>query len=116
MILLYQTRFLKATPMTKNTVSADGGAMPKAVLTRHNLIDEASGEVNVWVLKGLARREALRTWGEITPRSLRSSLSEFAAMIPELRTAWRQRHGVPVGAVTVTAFGQTREGVRRSAF
>jgi hypothetical protein len=29
MILLYQTRNLKATPMTKPTVSAAGGAMPK---------------------------------------------------------------------------------------
>ena len=29
MILLYQTRTLKATPMTKTTVTTAGGAMPK---------------------------------------------------------------------------------------
>jgi hypothetical protein len=102
--------------MTKPIVSAAGGAMPSAILTRHNLIDQENGEVNVWVLKGLARREALRTWGEITPRSLRSALREFASLIPELQAAWRQAHGLPVATTMVTPHGRAREGVRRSAF
>ncbi|QPF83931.1 hypothetical protein IC762_30440 [Bradyrhizobium genosp. L] len=81
--------------MTKPTVSAAGGAMPSRILSRHNLIDEATGEVNLWVLKGLARREALATYGAITPRSLRSALREHAGPIPQLQTAWRERHGCP---------------------
>ncbi len=85
-------------------------------LCRHNLINAETGEVNVSVLKGLARREALRTWGEITPRSLRSALREFAGMIPELQTAWRQSHGLPVESVMCAPYGDAREGVRRSAF
>jgi hypothetical protein len=39
MILLYQARTLKATPMTKPTVSAAGGAMPK--LNRQVLMTRA---------------------------------------------------------------------------
>jgi hypothetical protein len=101
--------------MTKPTVSAASGAMPR-VVTRHNLIDEETGETNLWALKALARREAMATWGEITPRSLRSALREFAGMLPEMQTAWRYRHGLPVECVMCTPHGTAREGVRRSAF
>jgi hypothetical protein len=100
--------------MIKNTVSAGGGAM--SALTRSNLIDEQTGEVKLWVLKGLARREAMQTYGAITPRSLRSALQFYADMLPEMKTAWRERHGLPVEYVTVTAYGKSRDGVRRSAF
>ena len=100
--------------MTNTTVSTAGGALP--ALSRHNLIDEVTGEVNVWALKGLARREAMQTWGEITPRSLRSSIREFAGMIPQLQCAWRIRRSLPVEMVAITAYGNAREGVRRSAF
>jgi hypothetical protein len=51
--------------MTKATVSAAGGAMPRTQISRTNLIDEATGEVNRWVLKGLARKEAMATYGAI---------------------------------------------------
>jgi len=85
-------------------------------LTRSNLIDEATGEVNLWVLKGLARREAVLTYGAITPRSLRSALKMFAGMLPSMQDAWRERHGLPVDYTTVTAFGRQHDGLRRSAF
>jgi hypothetical protein len=62
------------------------------------------------ILKGLARREAMRTWGEITPRSLRAAIRLCADMIPEMQCAWRQRDGLPV------AMTPARDGVRRSAF
>jgi hypothetical protein len=42
MILLYQTRTLKATPMTKTTVSTAGGAMPK--------IDRAALMTRAWAI------------------------------------------------------------------
>jgi hypothetical protein len=42
MILLYQTRHLKATPMTKPTASSAGGAMPK--------IDRASLMTRAWAI------------------------------------------------------------------
>lgn len=87
-----------------------------AVLTQNQLIDEETGEVNLWVLKGLARREAMRTWGEITPRSLRSSLRQYAGMIPQMQTAWRERRGLPVNYVIVTPFGHPKAGVRWSEF
>jgi hypothetical protein len=60
--------------------------------------------VRKWVLKGLARREAMRTWGEISPHSLQASIRLYADIIPEMQCAWRQRHG------------QSRNGVRGSAF
>jgi hypothetical protein len=85
-------------------------------LTRSNLIDETTGEVNLWVLKGLARREAMLTYGAITPRSLRSALKMFAGMLPSMQDAWRDRHGLPVDYTTVTAFGRHHDGLRRSAF
>lgn len=102
--------------MTKPTVSAAGGAMPRTQLSRTNLIDEATGEVNLWVLKGLARKEALATYGAITPRSLRSGLKMFAGMVPTLQDAWRDRHGLPVQSSTVTSYAKPCSGVRRAAF
>jgi hypothetical protein len=86
------------------------------ILSRHNLIDEATGEVNLWALKGLARREAMATYGAVTPRSLRQALQMYAGMLPTMQTAWRMRHGLTVEMVTITAYGPAREGVRRSAF
>lgn len=102
--------------MRKNTLPVNGGAMPLPALTIRNLLDEETGEVKLWVLKGLARREALRTWGEITPRSLRSAVRMIADNVPEMQCAWRQRHGLPVAMTTVAPYGTTRDGVRRSAF
>ncbi|MGY4237291.1 hypothetical protein ACVIIW_006238 [Bradyrhizobium sp. USDA 4449] len=100
--------------MSMNTFPVKGGAMP--ALTIRNLIDEETGEVKLWVLKGLTRREAMLTWGEMTPRSLRASVRVVADMIPEMQCAWRQRHGLPVATTLVSAFGTARGGVRRSAF
>jgi hypothetical protein len=102
--------------MNKTTVSADGEAMPEAILTRHNLINQTTGDVNVAVLKGLVRRRAMQDYGAITPRSRRSALREYAGMIPELKRAWRERHGLTVATTMVCAYGIAREGVRRSAF
>ncbi|MGL3111929.1 hypothetical protein [Bradyrhizobium sp. BR 1432] len=102
--------------MTSNTFPVNGGAMPAAILTIRNLIDEETGDVKLWVLKGLARREALRTWGEISPRALRSAVRMIADRIPEMKCAWRQRHGLPVAMSTITPYGTARDGVRRSAF
>lgn len=87
-----------------------------SALTRSNLICEETGEVKLWVLKGLARREAMKTWGAITPRSLREALRVVADLIPEMQCGWRQRHGLPVASSTVTSFAPDRDGVRRSAF
>lgn len=102
--------------MSKNTLPVNGGAMPLSALTIRNLLDAETGEVKLWVLKGLARREALRTWGEITPRSLRSAVRMIADNVPEMQCAWRQRRGLPVAMTTITPYGVAREGVRRSTF
>jgi len=102
--------------MSKNTFPVSGGAMPAAVLTIRNLIDEETGEVKIWVLKGLARREAMLTWGEISPRALRAAVRMIADMIPEMQCAWRQRRGLPIAMTTITPYGSARDGVRRSAF
>lgn len=85
-------------------------------LTRANLIDQQTGEVNLWVLKGLARREAMATYGAITPRSLRSALKMYAGMIPTMQDAWREQNGHQLDYSTVTPFGRQRHGVRLSAF
>jgi hypothetical protein len=90
--------------------------MPATRLTHHALIDEETGEVNVTVLKALARRRAMHDYGAITPRSLRSALREYAGMVGEKQTAWRYRHGLPVETVLCTPYGEARGGVRRSAF
>jgi len=87
-----------------------------ATLTVNNLIDEETGEVRLAVLKGLARREAMLTYGAITPRSLRSGLKMYADRLPELICAWRQRHGLPVETTMIEPFGRQVEGVRYSAF
>lgn len=100
--------------MSKSTLPVIGEAMP--ALTRRNLIDEETGEVNLWVLKGLARREAVLTWGEISPLSLRKSVRMIADLIPEQQVAWRQRHGLPIATSTITPYGTAPDGVRRSAF
>ncbi|MET4801226.1 hypothetical protein [Bradyrhizobium sp. LB11.1] len=102
--------------MRNNAFPVNGGAAPAATLTIRNLIDEETGEVKMWVLKGLAHREAMLTWGEISPRSLRSAVRMIADTIPEMQCAWRQRHGLPVAMSTITPYGTARDGVRRSAF
>jgi len=86
------------------------------ILTIHNLIDDETGEVDLSVLKALARRRAMQDYGAITPRSLRSALRECAGMIPEKQCAWRMRRGLPVPTTLVTPYGEASEGVRRSAF
>ena len=86
------------------------------VLTVSNLVDEATGETNIAVLKGLARRRALADYGAITPRSLRSALHHYSDALAQMQTAWRERHGLPVEYVMMTAYGTPRAGVRRSAF
>lgn len=86
------------------------------MVTRHDLLDEETGEVNLGALKALARREAMATYGAITPRSLRSSLREVSGLLPELQAAWRERHGLPIPTTTITPFGNVPDGVRRSAF
>ncbi|OSI67655.1 hypothetical protein [Bradyrhizobium canariense] len=102
--------------MSKNTFPVNGGATPATTLTVRNLIDEDTGEIKVWVLKGLARREAMLTWGSITPRALRGAVRMIADLIPEMQCAWRQRHGLPVAMTTVASYAPARDGVRRSAF
>lgn len=75
--------------MPKNTFSVNGGAMP--VLTVNNLVDETTGETNISVLKGLARRRAMADYGAITPWSLRSGLRHYSDALAQMQTAWRER-------------------------
>jgi hypothetical protein len=86
------------------------------VLTVSNLVDEATGETNIAVLRGLARRRAFADYGAITPRSLRSAIRHYSDALAQMQTAWRERHGLPVEYVMVTSYGVPRDGVRRSTF
>lgn|SRR5665213_825850 len=99
----------------KNTpVSAAGGAMP--VLSVNNLIDEATGQTNRAVLRGLVHRRAMADYGELSPRAIRSSQRYYGPLLAQMLCGWRQRNGKPVAYVTVSAFGASRDGVRRSQF
>jgi hypothetical protein len=100
--------------MPKNTFPVNGGAMP--ALTVSNLVDEATGKLNLAVLKGLSRRRAMADYGEITPRSLRSSIRFYGDVLAQMQSAWKERHGLPIEYVMVTSYGTPRDGVRRSAF
>jgi hypothetical protein len=100
--------------MTKSTVSTAGGAMP--VLTVSNLVDETTGKLRLSVLKGLSRRRAIADYGEISPRSLRSSIRFYGDALAQMQSAWKERHGLPIEYVMVTSYGPPRDGVRRSAF
>jgi hypothetical protein len=102
--------------MTEPTVSAAGGAMPANVLSLNNLIDEATGQTNRLVLRGLVHRRAMADYGELSPRAIRSSQRYYGPLLAQMLTAWRQRSGRPVALVTISAFGTPREGVRRSQF
>jgi hypothetical protein len=116
MILLYQTRTLKATPMTSTTVSAAGGAMPSKALSLNNLIDQETGETNRDVFKGLCRRRAMADYGDLSPRAIRSALRYYSNLVDQMACAWRQRHGLPVATTMMPPYGKQRDGVRRSAF
>ncbi len=102
--------------MTKTTVSAAGGAMLGPLLTLNNLIDEATGQTSRAVLRGLVHRRAMADYGELSPRSIRSSQRYYGPLLAQMKTAWRSRHGKPVACVAISAFGLERNGVRRSAF
>ena len=100
--------------MTKNTFSANGGAMP--ALTHSNLIDQETGELNRAVFKGLCRRRAMADYGALSPRALRSSIRFYQSLVDQLSEGWRMRHGLPVEMIEITSYGRARDGVRRSAF
>jgi hypothetical protein len=102
--------------MTNTTVLAAGGAMPGNFLSLNNLIDETTGRTNRDVLRGLVHRRAMADYGAIAPKSLRSSQRYYACLLAQRLFGWRIRHGVPVRMVEVTAYGEQRDGVRRSAF
>src|SRR3954447_6698679 len=102
--------------MMKTTVPAAGGAMPSGYFSRNDLINAETGEVNLSVLKGLCRRDAMRDYGAITPRSLRSALRYYKCLADQLACGWRMQRGLPVEMVSVTPYGKQRDGVRRSAF
>jgi hypothetical protein len=85
-------------------------------ITRNDLLDADTGEVNLWAVKALARREALATFGSTAPRYLRAALGSVTNIIPQLQAAWRQQHGQPVQTSNVVPFGKPADGVRRSAF
>jgi hypothetical protein len=87
-----------------------------ATVTLNNLIDEETGETNREVFKGLCRRRAMADYGNLSPRALRSSIRYYGYFVDQMAYAWRMRHGLPVEVATISAFGEAREGVRRSAF
>jgi hypothetical protein len=90
--------------------------MPSNYLSRNNLINAETGEVNLTVLKSLCRRDAMRDYGAITPRSLRSALRYYKCLAGQLACGWRMQRGLPVEMGTITPYGKQRDGVRRSAF
>ena len=90
--------------------------MPGNILSLNNLIDESTGRTNRAVLRSLVHRRAMADYGTITPRSLRSSQRYYACLLAQRLSGWRTRHGVPVRMVEITAYGEQRDGVRRSAF
>jgi hypothetical protein len=55
-------------------------------------------------------------YGDLSPRALRSSIRYYGYFVDQMAYAWRMRHGLPVEVATISAFGEAREGVRRSAF
>lgn len=85
-------------------------------LSLKNLIDDATGQTNRAVLRGLVHRRAIADDGAITPKSLRSSQRYYASLLAQLLSGWQTRHGVPMRMVTVTAYGKQRDGIRRSQF
>jgi hypothetical protein len=55
-------------------------------------------------------------YGDLSPRALRSSIRYYGNLVDQMATAWRMRHGLPVATTFTTSFGNTSDGVRRSAF
>jgi hypothetical protein len=86
------------------------------ILSLNNLIDEETGRTNRDVLRGLVHRRAMAEYGAITPRSLREAQRYYACLLAQRLSGWRTRHGVPVRMIEITAYGEARDGVRRSAF
>jgi hypothetical protein len=90
--------------------------LPEAILSLNNLVDSETGLTNRAVLRGLVHRRAMADYGNLSPRAIRSSQRYYGPLLAQMLSAWRQNHGPPIRAVTITAFGTAREGVRRSAF
>ncbi len=59
------------------------------ILTSRNLIVEETGETNLWVLKGMARRRAMAEYGSLSRYALRLSLRYYSDLIAELSADWR---------------------------
>ena len=90
--------------------------MLASVLSLNNLIDQETGQTNRAVLRGLVHRRAMADYGELSPRSIRSSQRYYGALLAQMLAGWRQRNGKPVRMVAITPFCKQQDGVRRSAF
>jgi hypothetical protein len=85
-------------------------------VTRHDLLDEATGTVNKRVLWTLTRRRAMDTYGSLGPRYLRAAKAYYEGLVPEMYSAWCMRHGQMIKMVMSTPYGRQHDGVRRSAY
>lgn len=84
------------------------------------LISQETGEFDWTYIKRQALIRAQREYGDCAPpvRAVRNeilNLKDYAAI---MRKRWREAHGLPddIQYVEVAAFGEQREGIRRSAF
>jgi hypothetical protein len=102
--------------MTDTTIPATGGAMPSKALSLNNLIDEATGQINRAILKGLVHRRAEADFGSLSPAAIRAAQRYYGPIVAQRKASWCQRHGLTVATVSMTPYGKQQDGVRRSAF
>jgi hypothetical protein len=77
---------------------------PSRLITVSNLLDADTGKLNRDVYDALVRREAMLTWGNRSPRSLREAAKLYRDHVAQQRLAWMTARGLPVATSMVVPF------------
>jgi len=81
-----------------------------------DLVDEATGRVNLVAYRAMCRARSIREYGSVCVAGLKSAGRWYRQHIADMQSDWESRHGIPQAMHEIYPFGEVRDGVRRSAF
>lgn len=79
-----------------------------------DLIDD-NVQVRLWVMKSMARRQAMGQHGALTPRSLREALLWVNDRVDMLKDRKRRQLGLPLAPTVLVDMGHRNDGFSREA-
>ncbi len=81
-----------------------------------DLVDEATGRVNLVAYRAMCRARSIREHGSVCVAGLKAAGKWYRQHITAMQTAWKMENGVHVPMTEIWPHGNVQDGVRRSAF